>query len=328
MKKLWILLALTLGVSFIAIGVGSTYITPSELLAALTDRDAPSWFIVYHYRLPRGLLAIMAGSGLAVAGVLLQGMIRNPLASPDVVGVSKGAGFAAVLVIVLLPSSPVALLPVAAFAGAGLAALLLVQLSMKGGMRPNMLALTGLAVGAIFQAATDYILVKYPLEASDTLTWLAGSLWGKGWDEVYGLLPWLLVLLPLAYTLQRKLDIMSLDEESSAGLGLSVKRVRTGLLAVSVALAASCVAAIGSIGFIGLLAPHLARRLFGNRHRYLLPGATLIGALILVLADALGRGLKPPLEIPAGIVTAVIGAPYFLYLLLRERNSKGNRVGN
>ncbi|WP_025683296.1 iron chelate uptake ABC transporter family permease subunit, partial [Paenibacillus maysiensis] len=132
-----------------------------------------------------------AGAGLAVAGVLLQGMIRNPLASPDVVGVSKGAGFAAVLVIVLLPSSPVALLPVAALAGAGLAALLLVQLSMKGGMRPNMLALTGLAVGAIFQAATDYILVKYPLEASDTLTWLAGSLWGKGWDEVYGLLPWL-----------------------------------------------------------------------------------------------------------------------------------------
>lgn len=324
MKKLWILLALTLGVSFIAIGVGSTYITPSELLAALTDRDASLWFIVYHYRLPRGLLAIMAGAGLAVAGVLLQGMIRNPLASPDVVGVSKGAGFAAVLVIVLLPSSPVALLPVAAFAGAGLAALLLVQLSMKGGMRPNMLALTGLAVGAIFQAATDYILVKYPLEASDTLTWLAGSLWGKGWDEVYGLLPWLLVLLPLAYMLQRKLDIMSLDEESSAGLGLSVKRVRTGLLAVSVALAASCVAAIGSIGFIGLLAPHLARRLFGNRHRYLLPGAALIGALILVLADALGRGLKPPLEIPAGIVTAVIGAPYFLYLLLRERNSKGN----
>lgn len=191
-------------------------------------------------------------------------------------------------------------------------------------MRPNMLALTGLAVGAIFQAATDYILVKYPLEASDTLTWLAGSLWGKGWDEVYGLLPWLIVLLPLAYALQRKLDIMSLDEESSAGLGLSVKRVRTGLLAVSVALAASCVAAIGSIGFIGLLAPHLARRLFGNRHRYLLPGSAMIGALILVLADALGRGLKPPLEIPAGIVTAVIGAPYFLYLLLRERKQKGS----
>lgn len=187
-----------------------------------------------------------------------------------------------------------------------------------------MLALTGLAVGAIFQAATDYILVKYPLEASDTLTWLAGSLWGKGWDEVYGLLPWLIVLLPLAYTLQRKLDIMSLDEESSAGLGLSVKRMRTGLLAVSVALAASCVAAIGSIGFIGLLAPHLARRLFGNRHRYLLPGAAMIGALILVLADALGRGLRPPLEIPAGIVTAVIGAPYFLYLLLRERKQKSS----
>ncbi|MEK4730670.1 FecCD family ABC transporter permease [Paenibacillus sp. FSL L8-0641] len=324
MKKLWILLVLMLGVSFVAIGVGSTYITPAELIAALTDRNASSWFIVRHYRLPRGLLAIMAGAGLAVAGVLLQGMIRNPLASPDVVGVSKGAGFAAVLVIVLLPSSPVALLPVAAFVGAGLAALLLVQLSMKGGMRPNMLALTGLAVGAIFQAATDYILVKYPLEASDTLTWLAGSLWGKGWDEVYGLLPWLIVLLPLAYALQRKLDIMGLDEESSAGLGLSVKRVRTRLLAVSVALAASCVAAIGSIGFIGLLAPHLARRLFGNRHRYLLPGSAMIGALILVLSDALGRGLKPPLEIPAGIVTAVIGAPYFLYLLLRERKQKGS----
>jgi iron complex transport system permease protein len=323
MKKLWILFALTLGVSFVAIGVGSTYITPAELIGALTDQDAKSWFIVHHYRLPRSLLAIMAGAGLAVAGVLLQGMIRNPLASPDVVGVSKGAGFAAVLVIVLLPSSPVALLPVAAFIGAGLAALLLVQLSMRGGMRPNMLALTGLAVGAIFQAATDYILVKYPLEASDTLTWLAGSLWGKGWDEVYGLLPWLTVLLPLAYTLQRKLDIMSLDEESSAGLGLSVKHVRTRLLAVSVALAAACVAAIGSIGFIGLLAPHLARRLFGNRHRYLLPGAAMIGALILVLADALGRGLKPPLEIPAGIVTAIIGAPYFLYLLLRERKQKG-----
>lgn len=224
----------------------------------------------------------------------------------------------AVVVIILFPHASPLLLPVFAFLGALAVAVALIAFAQKSGAQPGTFALVGLGVGAVCQALTEFILVKYPLQANDSLVWLAGSLWGKGWDEVYGLLPWLCVLIPAAFALYRKLDIISLDENSLMGLGLKVSQTRYVLL-LAVALAGACVAAIGSIGFVGLLAPQMARKLFGNQHRILLPGAAIIGALILVIADAIGRGVNPPVEIPAGILTAIIGVPYFLYLVRVEK---------
>ncbi|RNB82641.1 iron ABC transporter permease [Brevibacillus nitrificans] len=316
---LLVLSAVTLLAAFLCMGIGSIYIWPGQIIGVLAGESSSYAFVIENYRLPRTVLAILSGAGFAVSGVILQGMIRNPLASPDVVGVTKGAGLFAVVVIILFPAASPLVLPVVAFLGALAVAVVLILFANRSGAQPGTFALVGLAVGAICQALTEFILVKYPLQANDSLVWLAGSLWGKGWDEIYGLLPWLCVLLPLSLSLHRKLDIINLDEVSSTGLGLHVERTRYVLLVLAVALAGACVAAIGSIGFIGLIAPHIARKIFGSQHRYLLPGAAILGGLILVLADALGRGLRPPTEIPAGILTAMIGVPYFLYLVHQEK---------
>ncbi|GAB1532172.1 MULTISPECIES: FecCD family ABC transporter permease [Brevibacillus] len=311
--------ALVLVAALLSMGIGPIFIGPDQLIRVIMGEASSLTFMIENYRLPRALLAILAGAGFAIAGVILQGMIRNPLASPDVVGVTKGAGLFAVVVIILFPTASPLLLPIVAFLGALAVAIALIYFARKSGAQPTTFALVGMGVGAICQALTEFIMVKYPMQANDSLVWLAGSLWGKGWDEIYALLPWLLVFIPISFALHRKLDIISLDEGSSTGLGLNVVRTRYMLLLLAVALAGACVAAIGSIGFVGLIAPHMARKLFGHQHRYLLPGAAVLGALILVIADALGRGLNPPIEIPVGIVTAVIGVPYFLYLVRQEK---------
>lgn len=311
--------ALVFVAALLSMGIGPIFIGPDQIIQVIMGESSSLTFMIENYRLPRALLAILAGAGFAIAGVILQGMIRNPLASPDVVGVTKGAGLFAVVVIILFPTASPLLLPIVAFLGALAVAIALIYFSRKSGASPTTFALVGMGVGAICQALTEFVMVKYPMQANDSLVWLAGSLWGKGWDEIYALLPWLLVFIPISLALHRKLDIISLDEGSSTGLGLNVVRTRYILLLLAVALAGACVVAIGSIGFVGLIAPHMARKLFGHQHRYLLPGAAVLGALILVIADALGRGLNPPIEIPAGIVTAVIGVPYFLYLVRQEK---------
>ncbi len=316
---LFALAAVTIVAAFLGMSVGSVYVAPGLIVAIWTGESSSLSFIVENYRLPRAILAILAGAGFAISGVILQGMIRNPLASPDVIGVTKGAGLFAVAIILFFPHASPLVLPLFAFLGALAVALALIAFARKSGVQPSTFALVGLGVGAVCQALTEFVLVKYPMQANDSLVWLAGSLWGKGWDEIYGLLPWLCVLIPAAFALHRQLDIISLDEHSSTGLGLRVSQSRYGLLLLAVALAGACVAAIGSIGFIGLLAPQIARKLFGNQHRMLLPGAAIIGALILLIADAIGRGVNPPVEIPAGILTALIGVPYFLYLVRVEK---------
>lgn len=316
---LFVFSGVVLLVALLSMGIGAIYIPPDQIFQFMLGEPSSLTFMLENYRLPRAVLAILAGAGFAISGVILQGMIRNPLASPDVVGVTKGAGLFAVIVIILFPTASLVVLPIVAFLGALAVAIALIYFAKKSGATPTTFALVGMGVGAICQALTEFIMVKYPLQANDSLVWLAGSLWGKGWDEVYGLLPWLLVFIPVSLALHRKLDIISLDEGSSTGLGLNVERTRYLLLLLAVALAGACVAAVGSIGFVGLIAPHMARKLFGHQHRFLMPGAAVLGALILLIADALGRGLNPPVEIPAGIVTAIIGVPYFLYLVRQEK---------
>ncbi|MCA0757245.1 iron ABC transporter permease [Paenibacillus sp. N4] len=320
-KRIAILLAalLFLVLASISLRVGAVPVPLRELWASLTLQDSPASYIVLQYRLPRVIVAALAGFGLAVAGVILQSVIRNPLASPDVIGITKGAGFTAAIVIFLFPGAPSYVLPAAAFTGAVGALLILVLLSRKMTLPPSSFALVGVAVGAVFQAGIQYLLVKHPSDVNMALLWMSGSLWGRGWDHVRLLLPWIAVLLPVAWLGYAKLNVLQLGDEGSAALGLNVPKQRLLLLLIAIGLTGSSVAAVGSIGFIGLIAPHMARLLVGGRHQWLLPLAALIGADLMLIGDIAGRVLIIPREVPVGITTAVIGAPYFIYLLRRER---------
>ncbi|WP_163538581.1 iron ABC transporter permease [Gracilibacillus sp. YIM 98692] len=305
-------------VTIIGIGVGAVFIHPKDILLSLAGVDiGPNGFIIQQYRLPRIIIALLAGSSLAISGAILQGIIRNPLASPDVIGITKGAGLAAAIVIILFPHAFILARPIAAFVGASIVAILLYLFAYKTGLRPTTLALVGIALGAICHAGIQFLLVKFPVDVNAALIWLTGSLWGKGWEDVWLLLPLVLILIPLTVALALKLDILNLGDDVAEGLGEPVGITRMVLLFLAVALAGSSVAIVGSLGFIGLIAPHMARQLVGNKHRLLLPTSALVGMLIVLVADGLGRGVMPPVEIPAGIFTAVIGAPYFLFLLKR-----------
>nr|WP_261374180.1 Fe(3+) dicitrate ABC transporter permease subunit FecD [Yersinia massiliensis] len=288
-----------------------------QIVSAFNEQDSHH-FTLFDYRLPRTLLALVVGASLAVSGVLVQGVIRNPLASPDILGVNHAAGLTSVIALTLFPALSVMWLPPLAFVG-GFLAFILLRLAAGRTSPPVRLALTGVALTALYASLTDFIMLSHPLEINTALLWLTGSLWGRGWSFIYVALPWLLLLLPLSFGLCRSLDVMALGEVSAATLGTSVRWVVSLSLLLAVALAAVSVAICGPISFIGLVAPHLARRLVGGRHQWMLPASMLIGSLILLLSDLLARTLAPPLELPAGILTAVIGAPYFFWLLMRTR---------
>lgn len=303
----------------LAVGVGAVFVPLDQVWGALIDPQADSAFIVRTYRLPRALGAVLAGAALAVAGVILQTALSNSLASPDVVGITKGAGFGAVLGIMLLPAGLIWLMPLVVVLGAIFAAIvLLLAANVQRG--DSGVALTGLAVGALFHAATSFLLVKVPGDTNQAMVWLAGSMYGTTMTEVVGLAVALLVLLPLVIYCAALLDIMRLKPENVVGLGRDPQRIRTTMIIVSVLLSSGAVAVGGGISFLGLLAPHIASGLVGYRPSRLVPAAALIGALLLLAADIVGRIFTVPTEIPAGIVTAVLGAPYLLYLLWRKQS--------
>ncbi|MBY4677354.1 iron chelate uptake ABC transporter family permease subunit [Marinobacterium arenosum] len=308
--RLWLLLPVLLLAALAGLWLGaldlSTVGRGAELI--LTD-----------FRLPRVLVALLAGAGLGLAGALIQGVVRNPLASPDLLGVTAGAGLAATALLVFWPALPFGWLIPGAMAGGWLAMLLLLWLARDRQLNPARLILIGIALNAWLAALTDWLLVSHPTGIDAALVWLTGSLWGRSWPQLWWLLPWLLLLLPLTLALALRLDLLALGDEAAEGLGAAVIRSRRLALLLAVMLAAVSVAVCGTLSFVGLVAPHLARLLVGAAHRRLLPASAMLGALLVLVADIAGRSLAPPLELPAGILTALIGAPYFLFLLTRYR---------
>ncbi|TFE22662.1 FecCD family ABC transporter permease [Cohnella luojiensis] len=313
---------LILTVFLISMNTGLIHLTPMEVLRTLfgggTDRQH---LILFEFRLPRIIVSLLVGMGLAVSGCILQGITRNGLAEPGILGINAGAGLAVLIYIMYFPnmgSSPVFLLPLLAFGGAALTAIIIYLLAFKKneGVSPFRLILTGIAMAAAIYAATVTITLQLnPEKFKFVERWNAGSIWGANWNFVLALLPWVLVLIPYAIYKARTLNVLNLGDQLAAGLGTRVEKERLRLIGVAVALAGASVAVSGSIAFIGLIAPHLARRLVGNRYEILLPTSALTGALLLIVADTLAR----PSEIPTGIVVAVIGAPFFLYLLARSK---------
>ncbi|MCX9008641.1 Fe(3+) dicitrate ABC transporter permease subunit FecD [Citrobacter portucalensis] len=274
-------------------------------------------YVLTAYRLPRLLLALLVGAALAVAGALVQGIVRNPLASPDILGVNHAASLASVGALLLLPSLPVISLPLLAFAG-GMAGLILLRI-LANTSQPMKLALTGVALSACWASLTDYLMLSRPQDVNSALLWLTGSLWGRDWSFVKIAAPLLILFLPLSLRFCRDLDLLALGDARATTLGVSVPRIRLQALLLAVAMTSTGVAVCGPISFIGLVVPHMVRSITGGRHRWLLPVSAMTGALLLVVADLLARIIHPPLELPAGVLTAIIGAPWFVWLLVRMR---------
>ncbi|MGG0835926.1 iron ABC transporter permease [Bacillus paralicheniformis] len=309
-------------------GIGERFISPGEVAKTFLGLGDPAdELIIMSFRMPRILVALFAGICLAAAGSILQGLIRNPLASPDIIGVTGGASVAVVLFLMLFSDKSNALivsiswLPVAAFVGAALAGMIVYFLSYKNGASTFRLVLIGIGFSMLAKSLTTLFMIKGPIyRTSQANVWITGSVYGSNWQDVNILIPVALVLLLICVISARNVNIQTLGEELATGVGSSVQRNRFLLLLLSTAFAGIAVAFSGTIGFVGLMAPHIARRLVGSSFGALLPVAALIGGLLVLIADIIGRTLFSPVEVPAGVFTAAIGAPYFIYLLYKSRN--------
>lgn len=311
---------------FISMNTGYTKLYPMDTLRTLLGGGTQNEnLILFDFRLPRIVVSMLVGAGLAMSGCIIQGITGNALADPGLLGINAGAGLMVILYVIFLGTESflaVFTLPFLALAGGGLTAVLIYAFAYKKneGIASMRLILTGIAIQAGITSLTTVLVVRLDETQYDFVaTWQAGSIWGSNWKFVLALLPWLAILIPYVLSKSRVLDILNLGDEVSCGLGIPVEKERRRLLAASIALAASCVAVCGSISFVGLIAPHLARRLVGPRHRVLLPTCLMTGAVLVSVADTIARVIVQPKEIPTGIMVAIIGAPYFLYLLTRSR---------
>lgn len=325
-RRLCALLALpTLLAALLGLSVGALALPFTQVLGAL-GLPLPAGEIeraaVLHIRLPRVLLALLVGAALAQAGAALQGLFRNPLAEPGLVGVSSGAALAAVAVIVLL-EAPAWLLPAAAFAGGLAAAAAVARIAHSGGYtRVATMLLAGLALNALAGAGIGFLSFVADDAALRTLSfWMFGSLGKAGWPEIALAAPLLLAALLLIPREARALDALLLGEAEAAHLGVDVEAVKRRLLLLCVLAVAVSVSLAGIIGFVGLVVPQLLRLWAGPGHRLLLPASAWLGALLLVLADLAARTMLAPVELPIGVLTALVGAPFFLALILRYRDS-------
>ncbi|WP_102027582.1 iron ABC transporter permease [Salirhabdus sp. Marseille-P4669] len=313
MLFLLLLLTILLGISTGNYGIELSL----SISALLGDTNEFMQNLILDLRLPRILVAAISGAALAISGLVLQGILRNPLADPSVIGITSGAGVGAMLSLYLF-SLPALFIPIGAFIGALLSFLIIMFLSLRSNFQPSIVALLGIGISAFGSAIIQIIVVEAQLGVASALTWLSGSTYARGWAELfqYLLVP-ILIILPILYIHIKKLDVLSLGDEAAAGLGLTIKRTRFQLAALATILAASAVATVGTIGFVGLIAPHLARMLIGPNNKQLLPLTAILGAIFLTIADILSRTLLVPKEIPSGVLVALIGTPYFLWLMHR-----------
>lgn len=321
-------LVLAAGVSVLSLGSGEMAIPPVDVVKALFGAgEEMHELVVRSFRMPRMILAMLAGAALAVSGAVLQGIIRNPLASPDLMGITGGASFAVVTFLTVFSDRANALtvsiqwLPLAAFSGAFLVGAIMYALAWKNGVTPLRLVLIGIGLTHAMQALTTIMILFGPIYlATQAHIWTTGSVNGSNWNHVATLLPWVFLLVASIWLSARKLNVQEMGEDIARGVGSSVQRERLLLLLFSTALAGGAVAFAGGIGFVGLMAPHIGRRLVGPSYGALIPVSALIGGLLVMGADWIGRTAFSPLEVPAGVFTSAIGAPYFIYLLIRTRN--------
>nr|WP_256760681.1 Fe(3+)-hydroxamate ABC transporter permease FhuB [Cohnella sp. WQ 127256] len=314
---------LLIAVWIVSLTSGTLHIPLSEVLSVLTGQgDELYRQILMDFRLPRLLVAGLAGMALAASGSLLQSAVRNPLGDPQVIGVTGGAGVGVLMLMIVVPQVSMGWLPVAAVIGGVAAATIVYSVSWTRGLNPTILTLVGIAVSAAGAALINIFVVQAEMKVAPALAWMAGSTYGRSWTEVWQMVPTVCILLPIGWWLGRKVDLLSFSDDSSAGLGLRVRRVRLYVAIVAVLLASMSAASVGAVGFIGLLAPHAARMLVGANHRRSMIISALIGGILLAAADWIGRIVIMPRDLPSGIVTALIGAPYLAFLMYRASRSR------
>ncbi|USK34180.1 iron ABC transporter permease [Bacillus sp. F19] len=320
-----ILFILLLTTIIAGMGLGYASLSYDRLLPVVLGQGTfKEDFILYSIRLPRIIITILAGMALALSGAILQGITRNDLADPGIIGINSGAGAAIAVFFLYFPidaGSFVYMLPLVAFAGALLTAVLIYAFSYSrtAGMQPVKLVLTGVGFSMALSGLMIVLISSAERQKVDFIAkWLSGNIWGADWPFIWAILPWVGILIPFALYKANRLNLLGMSEAVPIGLGVSVEKERFILLLTAIALAASAVSVTGGIAFVGLMAPHIARALVGPRNQLFLPVAILIGAFLLLLADTIGRNIIEPEGIPAGIMIALIGAPYFMYLLLKK----------
>jgi len=307
----------------LSVSLGALKIPFGEVIQCIfKDTEGINRQIIWNVRLPRTLVAAVVGMSLSVSGAILQGVMRNPLASPNIIGVSSGAGLAAVTILILFPSYYY-LVPPVAFIGALASTLLIYILAWKGGINPLRMILAGVAVSSFLSAGINTLMIFYPDRVHGVITFMVGGLSAKSWVHLRVMWPYALLGILLAFILSNKLNILMLGDEIAVSLGLKVERMRLIFIAIASLLAANAVSIVGLLGFVGLIVPHIARMVIGSDYRYLFPASALMGVSLLVLCDTLARTIMDPIEIPVGIIMALLGAPFFLYLL---RGGLNNRV--
>jgi iron complex transport system permease protein len=316
---------LILVTAFASIGLGYSSVSYDRLIPTLLGNGSfKEEFILFSIRLPRIIITVLAGMAIDLSGSILQGITRNDLADPGIIGINSGAGVSIAIFFLFFPidaASFAYLLPLVAFVGALITAcfIYLFSYSKRNGIQPVRLVLVGVGFSMAFSGLMIILISAAERQKVDFIAkWLAGSIWGTDWPFIWAIVPWLVVLIPLTLYKSQMLNLLGLSEPVSVGVGISINRERFLMLIVAVALAASAVSVTGGIAFIGLMAPHMAKALVGPRNQMFIPVAILLGGWLLMLADTIGRNILEPDGIPAGIMIALIGAPYFMYLLLKK----------
>ncbi|GGG00069.1 FecCD family ABC transporter permease [Paenibacillus aceti] len=319
-----ILILLIIVTTVVGMGMGYSSLSYNRLIPTLFGQGTfKEEFVLFSVRLPRIAITLLSGMALALSGAILQSISRNDLADPGILGINSGAGVAISVFFLFFPieaGSFIYMLPIVAFIGAVITACLIYifSYSRTEGLQPVRLVLTGVGFSMALSGIMIVLISSAERSKVDFIArWIAGNIWGTDWVFVWAMLPWLLILLPFTFYKANRMNLLTLDEHVSIGVGVPVERERLILLLTAVALAASAVSVTGGIAFVGLMAPHIAKALVGPRHQLFLPIAVLVGGWMLLLADTIGRNIAEP-SIPVGIMISFIGAPYFVYLLLKK----------
>lgn len=336
-KRIWpvltVLFLVLLGSMYLHLTSGAFNIATSDVFKTLLRLQEVENYdlVIFDLRLPRIVTAAIVGVGLALAGVVLQGLTKNGLADPGILGINAGAGFSIVMFMFffqlqlvdaeITSMAKIMIVPFFGFFGGGLAAAIILIISSKRGqMNMQKLILTGIAINSGFSALTLYFSLQMNEDDYQAAAiWMNGSIYNSNWYFVMAMLPWIIILSVLVFRKKHLLDYFQLEEDSIIGLGIRIEKEKIILLLMSVGLVSASVSVSGSIGFIGLMAPHIARQMVGIQHRHVLPVSMLIGAILLVFSDYVAKNIFAPAEVSVGVVVSIIGIPYFLYLLVKSK---------
>lgn len=316
-QKITILVFFTLSILtfLVSVGNGAVQMSPVKIIKTLLfDQGSTSYQIIWNVRIPRTIVAALVGVNLSLAGVVLQGIMRNPLASPSTIGVSAGAGLVGLIFLILFPQYYY-LAPIGSFLGALGATMLIYGLAWNGGVMPTRMILAGVAVSSLFGAGNNALMTFYPDRVSGVLNFMVGGLASITWGDLILIFPYTIICGTILMFLPTRLNVLMLGDEVSTGLGLNVEKTRFLFIILSSFLAGSAVSVVGLLGFVGLMVPHITRILIGSDHKYLLPACIFTGAIFVMLCDTVSRVIFQPTEVPVGIIISAIGAPFFLYLL-------------